>query len=125
MAALGFKPFLRSEIQAPIIVTFHAPASPRYDFKAFYDGAKKRGFTLPLAQWFRGPGRAWFEDNTASLSASDDLIDGRQVRQLMREHQQGRDHSARLWRILAFHVWRRDTLPQMRPPAARAHLATI
>ncbi|HMC16724.1 MAG TPA: 2-aminoethylphosphonate--pyruvate transaminase, partial [Albitalea sp.] len=46
MAALGFKPFLRSEIQAPIIVTFHAPASPRYDFKAFYDGAKKRGFIL-------------------------------------------------------------------------------
>ena len=46
MAALGFKPFLKPEIQAPIIVTFHAPASPSYDFKAFYEGAKKRGFIL-------------------------------------------------------------------------------
>jgi 2-aminoethylphosphonate-pyruvate transaminase len=46
MAALGFKPFLRAEIQAPIIVTFHAPASANYDFKVFYQAAKKRGFIL-------------------------------------------------------------------------------
>jgi len=46
MAGLGFKPFLRPEIQAPIIVTFHAPASANYDFKVFYQGAKKRGFIL-------------------------------------------------------------------------------
>ncbi len=46
MAAIGFKPFLRPEIQAPIIVTFHAPADARYQFKAFYDAAKQRGFIL-------------------------------------------------------------------------------
>ena len=46
MAALGFKPFLRAEVQAPIIVTFHAPADPAYDFKRFYDAAKARGFIL-------------------------------------------------------------------------------
>ena len=46
MAALGFKPFLRPEIQAPIIVTFHAPAHPAYDFKRFYDSAKAKGFML-------------------------------------------------------------------------------
>ncbi|MDQ6679633.1 MAG: 2-aminoethylphosphonate--pyruvate transaminase [Pseudomonadota bacterium] len=46
MAALGFKPFLKPELQAPIIVTFHAPADPNYDFKAFYAAAKKRGFIL-------------------------------------------------------------------------------
>jgi len=46
MAAIGFKPFLRTEIQAPIIVTFHAPGDPRYQFKPFYDAAKKRGFIL-------------------------------------------------------------------------------
>lgn len=46
MAAIGFKPFLRPEIQAPIIVTFRAPADSRYQFKAFYDAAKKRGFIL-------------------------------------------------------------------------------
>jgi 2-aminoethylphosphonate-pyruvate transaminase len=36
MAALGFKPFLDPGVQAPIIVTFHAPADERYDFKTFY-----------------------------------------------------------------------------------------
>jgi 2-aminoethylphosphonate-pyruvate transaminase len=46
MARLGFKPFLRSEIQAPIIVTFHAPADPRYEFKRFYAACKARGFIL-------------------------------------------------------------------------------
>jgi 2-aminoethylphosphonate-pyruvate transaminase len=46
MGALGFKPFLKPELQAPIIVTFHAPAVPQYDFKAFYAGAKSRGFIL-------------------------------------------------------------------------------
>ena len=46
MAALAFKPFLKPELQAPIIVTFHAPAHPAYDFKKFYEGAKARGFML-------------------------------------------------------------------------------
>ena len=46
MAALGFKPFLVPEVQAPIIVTFHAPAHPAYDFKRFYAAAKARGFIL-------------------------------------------------------------------------------
>jgi 2-aminoethylphosphonate-pyruvate transaminase len=46
MARLGFKPFLRPDIQAPIIVTFHAPADATYDFKRFYAGAKSRGFIL-------------------------------------------------------------------------------
>ena len=46
MAALGFKPFLAPEVQAPIIVTFHAPAHPAYDFKRFYAAAKARGFIL-------------------------------------------------------------------------------
>ena len=46
MAALGFVPFLKPEVQAPIIVTFHAPHHPNYDFKRFYEAAKSRGFIL-------------------------------------------------------------------------------
>jgi 2-aminoethylphosphonate-pyruvate transaminase len=46
MNALGFRPFLRPEIQAPIIVTFHAPAHKAYEFRRFYDAAKQRGFIL-------------------------------------------------------------------------------
>ncbi len=46
MAALGFKPFLRPEVQAPVIVTFHAPAHANYEFRRFYEAAKARGFIL-------------------------------------------------------------------------------
>jgi 2-aminoethylphosphonate-pyruvate transaminase len=46
MADLGFRPFLDPAIQAPIIVTFHAPADSRYAFRAFYDGVREKGFIL-------------------------------------------------------------------------------
>ncbi len=46
MAELGFRPFLDPSIQAPIIVTFHAPDHPAYDFKTFYQEVKKRGYIL-------------------------------------------------------------------------------
>ncbi|MEO7855331.1 MAG: 2-aminoethylphosphonate--pyruvate transaminase [Rubrivivax sp.] len=46
LAALGLKPFLKPQLQAPIIVTWHAPEHPAYDFKRFYAAAKQRGFLL-------------------------------------------------------------------------------
>ena len=46
MAAMGFQPFLAERFQAPIIVTFHAPAHPAYDFKRFYAAVRQRGFVL-------------------------------------------------------------------------------
>jgi 2-aminoethylphosphonate-pyruvate transaminase len=46
MKEMGFRPFLDPRIQAPIIVTFHAPADPRYAFKAFYDKVRDKGFIL-------------------------------------------------------------------------------
>jgi 2-aminoethylphosphonate-pyruvate transaminase len=46
MKEMGFRPFLDARIQAPIIVTFHAPADPRYAFKAFYDKVRDKGFIL-------------------------------------------------------------------------------
>jgi 2-aminoethylphosphonate-pyruvate transaminase len=46
MTEMGFKVFLDARIQAPIIVTFHAPADPKYVFKAFYDEVRSRGFIL-------------------------------------------------------------------------------
>ena len=46
LAALGLKSFLPAAIQAPIIVTFHAPESPRYQFKSFYNAVKALGYIL-------------------------------------------------------------------------------
>ena len=46
MQALGLSSFIPAAIQAPIIVTFHAPDSPRYAFKDFYERVKAKGFIL-------------------------------------------------------------------------------
>jgi 2-aminoethylphosphonate-pyruvate transaminase len=46
MRALGFKTFLPDDLQAPIIVTFHSPPDPAYDFGEFYALVRERGFIL-------------------------------------------------------------------------------
>jgi 2-aminoethylphosphonate-pyruvate transaminase len=46
MRALGFKTFLADAVQAPIIVTFHAPRDPAYEFGEFYRRVRDRGFIL-------------------------------------------------------------------------------
>ena len=46
MRALGFKTFLPDALQAPIIVTFHSPPDPLYEFAQFYRLVKERGFIL-------------------------------------------------------------------------------
>jgi 2-aminoethylphosphonate-pyruvate transaminase len=46
MARLGLTSFLAPDVQAPIIVTFHAPSHPNYTFKDFYEAVKARGYIL-------------------------------------------------------------------------------
>ena len=46
MGALGFRPFLAKDVQAPVIVTFYAPSDANYAFKAFYEKVKARGYIL-------------------------------------------------------------------------------
>jgi 2-aminoethylphosphonate-pyruvate transaminase len=58
MRALGFETLLPDRLQAPIIVTFRMPADPRFQFEAFYDSLKDRGYliypgTLTAAPSFR------------------------------------------------------------------------
>lgn len=46
LSRLGLRSFLPAAIQAPIIVTFYAPDSPRYAFKTFYNAVKAQGYVL-------------------------------------------------------------------------------
>jgi len=46
MLALGFKPLLPAELQAPIIHTFHMPQDANFVFQAFYDKLKDRGYVI-------------------------------------------------------------------------------
>lgn len=46
MRALGFRTLLPDELQAPIIITFHMPADPNFDFQTFYDRLGEQGFVI-------------------------------------------------------------------------------
>jgi 2-aminoethylphosphonate-pyruvate transaminase len=46
MRALGLQTFLPDALQAPIIVTFHAPPDPAYSFKELYRRVRDQGFIL-------------------------------------------------------------------------------
>lgn len=78
----------------------------------------KRGFLVPLARWLRGVGREALME--ALPSADDDLLVRSEAARLVAEHMRGLDHTGRLWRMLAFQTWRRQTLPRMRALAMEA-----
>lgn len=46
MRAMGFETLLPDALQAPIIVTFHMPADPAFDFAVFYERLRKAGFVI-------------------------------------------------------------------------------
>jgi 2-aminoethylphosphonate-pyruvate transaminase len=46
MKALGFEPFLKADVQAPVIVTFHAPKDPAWRFADFYAAVRDAGYVL-------------------------------------------------------------------------------
>jgi 2-aminoethylphosphonate-pyruvate transaminase len=46
MRALGFRTLLPDALQAPIIVTFHTPVDPKFDFEAFYDRLRRSGYVI-------------------------------------------------------------------------------
>ncbi len=46
MRSLGFRTLLEDAVQAPIIVTFHAPAAPAYNFSEFYQRVRAKGFVI-------------------------------------------------------------------------------
>ncbi len=46
MRKLGFLTLLPDDLQAPIIITFHMPADPRFVFQDFYDRLAARGYVI-------------------------------------------------------------------------------
>lgn len=81
MRALGFRTLLPDRLQAPIIVTFHMPRSPEFQFQRFYDGLKDRGFIiypgkLTVADSFRIGciGRLYPKDMRAALDAVREVL---------------------------------------------------
>ena len=69
---------------------------------------KKRGFLVPLTRWLRDRGQEILGEYMPE--SDDSLVSAAYVRRLLEEHRGGRDHTARLWRVLAFQVWRQELL---------------
>ncbi len=46
MREMGFKTLLPDDLQAPIIITFHMPKNPEFDFSSFYDGLRDQGYVI-------------------------------------------------------------------------------
>ena len=81
MRRLGFQTLLPDELQAPIIVTFHMPADPRFQFEAFYEGLRGRGYViypgkLTVAESFRIGciGHLGANEIRGALGAVEDLL---------------------------------------------------
>ena len=66
----------------------------------------KRGFAVPLAQWFRGSLRHHIEALRSPPAAIEQYLNVRAVERLVTEHSIGRrDHSVLLWRLIVLNYW--------------------
>jgi asparagine synthase (glutamine-hydrolysing) len=70
----------------------------------------KMGFSVPLADWFRGPLRSRLQRSLASpVLAGCEMFNLDYVQELMSQHQSGRrDHSAPLWSLMMFESFLRQ-----------------
>jgi 2-aminoethylphosphonate-pyruvate transaminase len=82
MRGLGFETLLPDELQAPIIVTFHTPADPNFDFVRFYDHLSRSGYViypgkLTVAETFRIGciGQVYEDDIKGALAAIGQALD--------------------------------------------------
>src|SRR5690606_14110799 len=67
----------------------------------------KKGFSIPLADWLRGPLRDWAEALIEpGRIAREGYLEAAPIQRAWQQHQEGdQDHSSRLWCVLAFQSW--------------------
>ena len=67
----------------------------------------KKGFSVPLGQWLRGPMKVWAADLLSQERLQQQgLFDARMVQTIWQQHQQGAgDWSGHLWGILMMQAW--------------------
>ena len=67
----------------------------------------KKGFSIPLAQWLRGPLRDWAEALLEETRLRrEGYFHAAPIRKLWTEHQNGkRDNALKLWSVLMFQAW--------------------
>jgi asparagine synthase (glutamine-hydrolysing) len=70
------------------------------------------GFSVPLAQWFRGPLRQRVEDSLFGETLADTgIFERRMLEEIVAHHQRGvRDHSSPIWTLLMFEAFLRNVM---------------
>src|SRR3546814_15719451 len=80
----------------------------------------KQGFSVPIADWLRGPLQGWAEDYLAEgRLRRQGLFEPAQVRRLWAQHRSGRrKHTNAIWAVLVFQMWAGGAFycPKERPP---------
>ncbi|MBA3320275.1 MAG: asparagine synthase (glutamine-hydrolyzing), partial [Pyrinomonadaceae bacterium] len=90
---------------------------------------RKMGFPVPVGAWFRGKFHGIVDEYVLSARARNrGLFDEAYVRRLVAEHQQGANHTERLWSLVNFEIWLRQFMdgeasPHLHPAASEAELA--
>jgi asparagine synthase (glutamine-hydrolysing) len=70
----------------------------------------KKGFGIPVAEWFKGPLREPLEEElSVERLRRQGLFEPAEVQRLLREHLSGRrDHRKPLWTLFLFQLWHRN-----------------
>jgi asparagine synthase (glutamine-hydrolysing) len=68
---------------------------------------RKQGFSIPLANWLRGPLREFVRDHLSETSLKDaGLFNTRVVARLLDEHDRFvRNHETKIWVLLTIMIW--------------------
>ena len=72
---------------------------------------RKQGFTVPLANWFRGELRPLAEQELLENRSLDPFFKADSIKQIWQQHQQQKaDHGTLLWSLLSFALWQKEYL---------------
>jgi len=81
----------------------------------------KQGFGVPLASWLRADLRELSRDVLTDATArSRGFFRPAAVCRLLAEHEQGLDHSTRIWALVQFELWHRTFVDAPRGALAAA-----
>jgi len=69
------------------------------------DMRRKRGFSIPISEWFRGP--QYLELKGTLLEDRNRLFKKEYIERLLSEHRSGIEHGHRLFALLIFSLWER------------------